>query len=226
MNYFPIFLDVSEKNCLVIGAGVVGKRKIATLVSCSPKGLTILDTSPPDSEIQALLGNNPAWRYEQRSFLPQDLEQISLVLICTNDARYNQMISSLCKEKNILCNSATASPEADTLLPATLSRNDLTLAISTGGKSPALARHLRLRLERMIGEEYGPALQLLGKIREDVLALQLSERHNKAIFSALAQDELLAIISARDTNRLAGLLQSVLPDALHDKIRTVYVSLF
>lgn len=226
MNYFPIFLDLSEKNCLVVGAGTVGKRKIATLVSCAPKGLLVLDTSPPDSDIQALLKKNPAWRYEQRSFLPQDLELVSLVLICTNDPLYNAMINSQCKKKNILCNSATVSPEADTLLPATLTRNDLTLAISTGGKSPALARHLRLRLEKMIGEEYGPALNLLGKIREDVLALQLSERHNKVIFSALAGDELLAIISARDTNRLKNLLQSVLPDALHDTIGTSYLSLF
>lgn len=225
MRYFPIFLDISQKNCLVIGAGTVGKRKIATLVSCSPKGLTVLDTAPPDNEIQTLLKKNPVWRYEQRSFSPHDLEQVSLVLICTNDPQYNAMISSLCKEKNILCNSATASCEADTLLPATFTQNDLTLAISTGGKSPALARHLRLRLEKIIGEEYGPALNLLGKIRKDVLALHLSERHNKTIFSALAQDELLEIVRTRDSNRLAKLLRSVLPDALHNKIRTLYVSL-
>ena len=230
MKYYPIFLNLKQKNCLVVGAGQVGKRKILTLANYSPKKLIIIDIAPADKEISTLLVQNPNWQFIKRPFQKQDLQDIFLVLACTEDAKLNEQIAELCRKKNILCNNANKLPkndlttQADIILPAICSQSDFTLAISSSGKSPALAKHLRQRLEKMISEEYAPATILLGKIRQDVLALKLAQGHNAQIFSALAVDELLTCIKLQDKNKLEQFLQITLPQQLHPKIKTDYVN--
>lgn len=232
MKYYPVFLNLEQRNCLVVGAGQVGKRKILTLANYSPQKLTIIDIAPADKEISILLAKNPNWQFIKRPFQKEDLQNIFLVLACTEDAKLNEQIARLCREKNILCNSANKlqkndpTTQADIILPAICSQNDFTLAISSGGKSPALAKHLRQRLEKMISEEYAPTAILLGKIRQDVLALKLAQGHNAQIFSALVGDELLTCIKLQDKNKLEQFLQVTLPQQLHPKIRTDYVNLF
>ncbi len=230
MKYYPVFLNLKQKNCLVVGAGQVGKRKIMTLTNYAPKKLTIIDIAPPDKEIATLLANNPNWQFIKRPFQKQDLKDIFLVLACTEDTKVNEQIAGLCQKKNILCNSANnlqkngdLNTQADIILPAICSQDDFTLAISSGGKSPALAKHLRKRLEKMIREQYAPAAILLGKISQDMLALKLAQEHNAKIFSALAGDELLTYIKLRDKNKLEQFLKTTLPQELHKQIGTSYV---
>ena len=220
MRYYPVFLDLKQRNCLVVGAGSVGRRKISTLLESGVKELLIIDSNPPDQELQGLL-QNPACIFERREFKDRDLDNRFMVFACSNDKNLNLKISELCRQKNILCNVADQPEQGDMILPALYRQGDLTIAVSTGGHSPALSRKIRQRLESCFGPEYKLLILLLGRIRPLILEISADSATNKDIFRSLADEPILEAIQARDLDRLKGLMQERLPQKLHPKLGAI-----
>jgi precorrin-2 dehydrogenase/sirohydrochlorin ferrochelatase len=197
MRYYPMFVSLAGRACLVVGAGQVGLRKIETLADCNAASILVVDKNPPDEALCALL-KRPALSFAQRDFLEHDLDGVFLAIASTSSPAVNQRISELCRQRGVLCN-IVDQPEACTfIVPATVRRGDLTLAISTGGQSPALAKRIRKDLQEAFGQEYALFLDLMGRLRPLVLSLGLDTGANTEIFRALVGSRLLEALRLGD----------------------------
>ena len=213
MSYYPIFLDLTDRTCVVVGAGDVGQRKIRTLLQCGVKKIFVYD---PYSELPDDLASKAhSLEFKKRQVKPEDLDGADLVFVCTNDKELNRFIALQCKKKNIFCNVATSPLESDFILPSIFTRGDLCLAISTGGHSPALAKKIRLELESVFGPEYELLTRLLSKIRPVVLSLGRKQQENASIFRRLISSELLQALELRERQRIEKVLKEILPKDLH-----------
>jgi len=217
MHYFPAFLDLRGRICLVAGAGRVGSRKIARLLDCGPALLRVVDPSP-DSTLEAELRSRPSVELIKRAFRPDDLEGAFLVIAGTADARINTEISRLCRQKNILCNIVDQPELCSFIVPALLQRDDLLIAVSSQGASPALARRIRTELEERFGPEYAAWLKLLRCLRPLVVGLGRSSESNKDVFRALTDQEILERLRAGDGPGLREAVKRCLPEELHSQV--------
>jgi precorrin-2 dehydrogenase/sirohydrochlorin ferrochelatase len=217
MQYFPVFLDLREKHCLVVGAGSVGRRKIRALLERDPAGVLVIDTSPPGDEFKKVL-RNPLMTYEVREFQEQDLDDKWLVIASTDNEELNWRISNLCKERSILCNIVDQPEKCSFIVPAVFRQGDLTLAVSTGGSSPALAKRIRQGLDEYFGSHYGGFLALMSRLRPLVLELGHSTENNSALFRELVNSDLLEAFEARDREKSVEIMERMLPSELHPAI--------
>ena len=220
MRYYPIFLNLARKKCLVVGAGQVGRRKIATLASCGAEEVLVLDVAPLSPSGASLL-DYACVRFERRPFAPDDLDGRFLVIASTSDEELNWRISRLCEERGIPCNIVDQPEKCSFIVPALFTRGDLTLAVSTGGSSPALARKIRHDLGEYFGAQYGAFLTLMGRLRPLVLGLGQGTDHNSELFRAIVDSPLLDAIKGRDVPKALSILRSILPESLHGQLEAM-----
>ena len=158
-SYYPVFLDLEGRVAVVIGGGAVAARKAESLQKA---GARVIAVAPRFSaEFEAL----PV-ELRRRGYEPDDLDGATLVIAATDDAAVNQRVAADCRERRILVNVADDAELCDFLVPAVIDRGSIQLAISTGGKSPALARRLKADLQQALGDEYRAINDLLGELRE------------------------------------------------------------
>lgn len=213
MQYYPLFVNLEKKACLVVGAGCVGKRKIKSLIDSGAGSVTIVDTNPADQDIAEILSLDNV-NFKWREFNDNDLDNKFLVIACTSNKEVNNRISELCAERNILCNRADQPESGSFIVPATVKRGDLTVAISTAGQSPAMAKRIRRELQENFGDEYGTLLSLMGRIRPLMLGLGLDTEDNTAVFRSLVNSELLTVIKEQNLDAAIEILKESLPDPL------------
>lgn len=217
MRYYPIFVNIAGKSCLVVGAGGVGRRKINTLHECGAKDILIVDPEPLNEEILDML-DLPGIRREKRSFQEEDLLGMSIVIASTSDENLNWKISRLCEEKGIFCNIVDQPEKCGFIVPAIFSQGDLTIAVSTGGVSPALSRKIRIELGNIFGTSYGNFLMFLGRLRPALLELQMGTETNRKIFNRIIYSDLLPLLENADLEAVIQRLHDILPEELHSKI--------
>ncbi|MBU0484248.1 MAG: bifunctional precorrin-2 dehydrogenase/sirohydrochlorin ferrochelatase [Proteobacteria bacterium] len=209
MEYFPVNLKISGRHCVVIGGGRVAERKAKALLSC---GGLITVISPELTSELAALHRAGSLRWIDRHYRSGDLRQAFLVIAATDDPEAQRIIAAEADEYNILLNVADVPKWCNFILPATVSRGDLTVSVSTGGKSPALARKLRRQLELQFGPEYEVLLIILGEVRTKVLKSERSQSDNKQIFEALLHEDFLVWVCNHDWERIDRHLHDILKD--------------
>lgn len=207
MLYYPINLNIRNKQCLVIGGGKVAERKVETLLSCGAK---VKIVSPELTEGLRKILTEEEVTYAERGYRGGDLEGVFLVVACTDDREVNVAVSNEAQGKNILCNVVDKPDLCNFIVPSIVSRGDLMITISTAGKSPALAKRLRRELEERYGEEYEHLLKIMGAIRPKVLARNKPQSENEVVFNQIVNSELLDLIRAKDYARIDNLLEEVL----------------
>jgi precorrin-2 dehydrogenase/sirohydrochlorin ferrochelatase len=207
MRYYPVNLDVKDRRCLVVGGGAVGLRKVRTLLSC---GARVTVVSPEAGSALQELAATGKIIWHRRDYRAADLEETFLVIGATDSEAINQQISSDALSRNVLCNIADRPAACNFILPAIIAQGDLVLTVSTSGKSPAFARHLRKELEGQFGQEYKTLLELMGAIRSRLLAEAHAPEAHKPLFEGLIKGGLLARIRERDTNGVNRLLFDIL----------------
>lgn len=218
MRYYPLLLDLREMRCLVVGAGEVGVRKIVGLLACEPRQVTAVDLLPPSGEVRTIVARHENFVYFQRPFDENDVPGNSLVFACTSSREINAQVGAACKRHHVLCN-MTDDPECgDFVLPASVTRGDLTITVSTSGASPALARNIRQDLEAMYGPEYEAFTRLLSSIRPALLGLGQTSDNNRSVFRQLAASPLPHLIKTQDRDSCREVLRSLLPSPLHPRI--------
>ena len=219
MSYYPLFLNLAGKNLLVVGAGKVGRRKIASLPAASPGSISVVDPGLDEAAVRELAEFWPCPLHcLARPFVPEDLEDKALVFASSNDHNVNSFVAALCAVRGILCNSAAPPGSGDCIVPAHFSKSGLTLALSTEGQSPALARFLREELEAWVEKRYDPLLAVLGRLRPLLLQLHLSTASNAAVFRALVHSPLADHLEKGDHAAAGVLLAGVLPEPLHSRL--------
>lgn len=163
MNFrYPIFLDLAGKRCLVVGEGPEIAGKVSGLVSAGAEVTYLNPNAVPVIEELATLG---LVRWEQRVFHTGDLAGFFLAITDLDD---NTLVFREAEERGVLCNAADDPANCRFSFGSVHHQGDLTIAISTNGKCPALAVRLRQRFENDFGPEYGELIELLGKLRQEI----------------------------------------------------------
>jgi precorrin-2 dehydrogenase/sirohydrochlorin ferrochelatase len=207
MRYYPVQLDIQGRNCLVIGGGAVGTRKVQTLRAC---GAQVTVVSPAATEALCGLAAEGAIILTLRDYASEDLAGMFLVIGATDDEALNRRISAEAGRRQILCNIADRPQMCSFILPSILQRGDLTITVSTAGKSPAFAKKLRRTLAAQYGEEYAAFLELMGAIRQRLLAGAHAPEAHKPLFEALIEADLPALIRTNQRDAINALLEKVL----------------
>lgn len=163
--YYPIFLNLRGKKCVVVGGGRVALRKVKTLLDC---GADITVISPkPHAEISKLF-KNKAIQLVRRNYEPGDLRGAALSIAATHVKKINRKVAEASKKNGSLVNVVDDSEPSDFIIPSSFRRGDLSVAVSTSGMSPALAKKIRAKLEKNIGIEYAYLLSLIAEIRSEI----------------------------------------------------------
>ena len=217
MQHYPLFLNLTAKDILVVGAGAVGRRKIASLLPCSPRSVTVVDPGLSPADAREFAASGPV-RCLPRAFAPDDLTGKALIFAAAGKREVNALVAALCRERGIFCNIADAPEESDFFVPAHATSEGITLAVSTGGQSPALARRLRAELEAWLGTRYAGLFTVLSRLRPLVLGLGLPTEENSALFRALVNSPLADLLEKRQRAAAEALLAESLPQALHARI--------
>ena len=220
MSYYPIFLSLKDRECLVVGAGEVGRRKIEGLVRGGAGRVVVVDTAEPAGEM-AELAAMPEVDFQVRGFEDEDLDGKWLVIASTSSEEVNWRISNLCRERGILCNIVDQPEKCSFIVPAVVQQGDLTLAVSTGGSSPAMAKRIRRDLQSAFGEEYARMLLVMSRLRPLVLGLDRPTSENTKVFQAVVASGLMDALARADAADAAEELEAVLPQELHPRIPEV-----
>jgi len=207
MRYYPVHLDIQNRNCLVVGGGAVGTRKVVTLLDC---GAQVTVISPVVSHQLRDFAKSGLIKLRQRPYQSGDLDGMFLVIGATDDEGLNRRISSDAEHRNTLCNIADRPEVCNFILPSIVQRDDLVITISTSGKSPALAKKLRKTLEHQFGEEYGIFLKLMGAIRKKLLSQAHQPEAHKHLFEKLIAADVIAMIQKGKTAEIDALLFEIL----------------
>ncbi len=203
MRYYPVSLDIAGKNCLVVGGGAVGTRKVKTLLKC---GAIVCVISMDFTKSLNDLANTTDLTLLDRPYCESDLKEKFLVISATDDKILNKKISDDACRQQVLCNIADRPDASDFILPAVVHRGDLTIAISTSGKSPAFSKKLRKDLEEQFGEEYSQFLELMGAARKKLLQTGHAPDTHKQLFKSLIKEGLLELIQKKDIINIDMLL--------------------
>ncbi len=161
---YPVNLNLAGRRCLVIGGGKVAERKVAALLQ---SGAAVTVISP------TLTGNLASWlatghfNYKAEIFSPVDVQGYLLVLCTTDSPAVNEQAAILAKAAGALVNVADCPELCDFTIPARLLQGGLSIAVSTGGQSPALARVLRDELAKQYGQEYADYLEIVARLRRE-----------------------------------------------------------
>src|SRR5438552_12401853 len=185
---FPMFLKLSARPCLVLGAGTIAESKIAGLLEAGGRVRVVAPEATPQVRSWAQ-SNSIEWH--QRSFQPDDLTGMFLVVAATSSEELHQRIFEEATRRGVLCNIVDVPVLCDFYYPAVVQRGALQIAISTAGKSPALAQRLRKQLEER-SEEHTSELQSPDHL---VCRLLLEKKKNRKIVNDVTRDSKRTFIS-------------------------------
>lgn len=165
-SYYPIFLDISGKRCVVVGGGQVAWRKVTSLLENNAVVEVVSPVICP--EIQKLADSGKIV-LKQKAYQTGDLKGAVLAIAATDDSDTNTQVSSEGRANSILVNVVDDAAKSDFILPSCLQRGDLTIAVSTSGRSPALARKIRTLLETQFSREYSDITLMINEVRSEML---------------------------------------------------------
>jgi siroheme synthase-like protein len=169
-DYYPIFLNIRGKKCVVVGGGGVAERKVRSLVE---HNASILVISPHVSEGLAELAAQGVIKVARRDYRPGDLKDALVVIAATDDPEVNNLVADEGQRRGTLVNVVDAPQSSNFIVPSLVRRGDVCIAISTGGRSPALSRKIRTQLEQSFGPEYASLALLLSEVRRELRGTQV-----------------------------------------------------
>jgi precorrin-2 dehydrogenase/sirohydrochlorin ferrochelatase len=193
--FYPAFIDLENRPVLVVGGGTVAERKVETLLET---GALVTLVSPEITD--QLQGYSKSKRITvlQRGFIPSDLDGVLLVISATDDPKTQSEVASIAASKNILVNTVDKPDLCSFIVPAILRRGDITIAISTSGKSPSLAAELRTRLDRVLTDEIARTAEVLGAVRQEVHQHFTSSDERKRVFDSIIGSGIVEWIAGYD----------------------------
>ena len=166
MSYYPIFIPVDGKSCLVAGGGKVAERKVQTLLKFNARVKVV---SPRVSRKIAALAEKKKIILKKRAFSPSDLDGALLAIGTTDDKKVNELISKEARKRNIPVNIVDNKSLCTFICPSIVKRGNLTIAISTQGCAPAFSKKIRKEIEATYGKEYGRIVASAGRFRTQVV---------------------------------------------------------
>ncbi len=211
MRYYPICLRIEGRRCLVVGGGAVAARKARGLIEA---GAEVVVVSPElGAGLQRLHGEGRV-SWVARGYQEGDSQGFFLVMAATDDPTVQGLVRADASRHRSLLNVADVPERCDFILPAVVQRGSLSLAISTSGKSPALAKRLQDELGQWLGPEYALLNEVMGLIRPHVRRRGWSQPENERLFKGLIEGGILEIIVRADGPGLIDYLERGLGQTL------------
>jgi precorrin-2 dehydrogenase len=194
---FPMFLKLAGRPCLVVGAGAIAQSKIESLLEAQAKVRVVAPVAT--AKIRSWAGSRRiTWR--QRRFQSSDLKKTFLVVAATSSAELHERIFRQATKRGVLCNIVDVPDLCDFYYPAVVHRGALQIAISTSGRSPALAQRLRKELEKQFGPEYEQWLEQLTKSRGRLHNQNLDPDERKRLLHSQASRKAFAVFRRKRSN--------------------------
>lgn len=194
--YYPIYLDIEDRSVVIIGGGNVCARKAETMMKY---GARVTIVSPEFTDEIEQWARDGSLSIRRKPYDAADLDGAHIVIASTDDQSVNEQIAADCRGRRIPVNVVDVTPLCEFIVPAIIEKGSIQIAVSTGGKSPALARTLKEDLQRAIGPEYAEVNDVLGTLREEAKRVLPTDVDRKRFFDAIIASGVLEML--RDGRR-------------------------
>lgn len=181
MAYFPMFIELKHRKCLVVGGGQIAFRKVKTLMDFGA------DVCVAAKEILPCILEMEGVCCMEKEFEPSDIADFTLVVAATDEKELNSRISEICREKNIPVNAVDQIEDCSFIFPAYVKEGEVVAAFSSGGLSPVTAQYLKAQIRPILTPHLGDVAAFLGSIREMVHKCTKTEAQRKQIYKELLQ---------------------------------------
>ena len=204
-TFYPVFLNLTERRCVIIGGGQIAEGKISKLLD---SGAKIIVISPDATQGIRGFAERGQIELDLRKYQEGDLQGAFIAIAATNDRMVNQEIFEEAEKQGILLNAVDDMPRCSFIAPSIVEKGPVTVAISTGGASPALARKLREKMEVSSALDWADATSVLSKARQVIKDKQIAVDPQR--WQCCMTDELLTMIQAGHENEALDLLMDLL----------------
>ncbi|MGZ8796239.1 MAG: precorrin-2 dehydrogenase/sirohydrochlorin ferrochelatase family protein [Thermoanaerobaculia bacterium] len=194
--YYPIYLDIEGRNVVIVGGGNVCARKAETMMKY---GARVTVVSPQFTDEIEQWARQGCLALSRKKYDQSDLEGVNIVIASTDDEAINTQIATDCRQRRIPVNVVDVTALCEFIVPAIIEKGSVQIAISTGGKSPALARTLKEDLQRFVGPEYDEVNQALFSLREGAKKGLPTDADRKRFFDGIVGQGILDML--RDGRR-------------------------
>ena len=205
-TYYPIYLQLNEQPCVVIGGGKIAEGKVDGLLAADAKVKIISPELTP--HLQHLVDQKQI-EYIPRTHQHGDLSGAFMVICATDQAAINHQVWEEASANQQLVNVVDDTPRCNFIAPAILRKGDLTIAISTAGRAPALAVRLKERLQNELGPEYERFLELAGQLREPLARHIPDFETRKALWYELVDSNILEFLAVGDESSAREIISQV-----------------
>jgi precorrin-2 dehydrogenase/sirohydrochlorin ferrochelatase len=195
MSHYPVYLDLRNRPCFVIGGCGMAEEKVRGLLESKAR-VTVISPDLTGELTRMAAEGRIDWI--SRRFRRGDLRTAFLVVVVMQPQAVSEAVWEETRGRNVLVNTLDDVPHCDFIAPAIVRRGDLTVAISTGGKAPVLAVRLRQRLERELGEEHAKFLELAGKVRKPLAKLWPDFATRKELWYRLIDSDVIHLLRRGD----------------------------
>jgi len=206
MEFYPVCLDISGERCVVVGGGEVAERKAAGLLECGAKVVLVARDLITELRVMKDAGKI---KHVANDYTKECLEEAFLVIGATDREDVNEKVSQDARDRGILVNIVDVPARCNFIVPSVFRRGDLLVAVSTGGKSPALARRLREEIEERYGPEYGTLLGIMGDLRGRIIARGASSAENRVLFESVLDSDILRYIREEKGTRVWEIIRDL-----------------
>jgi siroheme synthase-like protein len=189
--YYPIYIDIEDHAVLIIGGGNVCARKAETMVRY---GARVTIVSPEVTDEIAAWESGGVLAIRRKRYEEDDLEGASIVIASTDDPCVNARVARDCRRRRIPVNVVDVTHLCEFIVPAIIEKGSVQIAVSTGGKSPALGRTLKEELQRTIGPEYAEVNDLLGTLRKSAKRVLPTDVDRKRFFDGIIAAGILEML--------------------------------
>ncbi len=205
MSYYPVFLDLRERPCLVVGGGRTAHGKIVGLLRAGALVRVVAPTVTGAIEELAARGK---LTIVARPYAREDVRGFHIVVAATDEPDVNRQVSADGRQAGVLVNVVDAPELSQFIAPAILERGELQVAVSTSGASPAFAAFVRDHIGDVIGPEFATSLAILRRVRERLRSRSMEDR--RRIQQAITEGGLTERVRRRDLAGIDGLLRAAL----------------
>ena len=208
MRYYPIFLNLTDQLSIIVGGGTIAEGKVTGLLEADAKVLVI---APEVTPAMRELAESGRVTWEQRAYRDGDLEGAAIAISATDDPEVNHQVWAEANRRGILINVVDDVPYCNFIAPALVRRGDITLAISTNGKMPALAAHMRREMDKTFGDDYLKLLEMTAPLRVELGTKNLPYKTRQQLWRKLFEEtELLSLIRQDKEEAAQALAREVL----------------
>lgn len=198
MAYFPMFVDMTKRECLIVGGGNVAYRKVIVMLDFGAKvtvvaedicdelrKLTIDDIASEDKTGSYTANKENRITFIKRRFERKDCDGMEMVIAATDDNALNHEIAEYCKAKDIMVNAVDQKADCSFIFPSYIKEKNLVAAFSSGGNSPVLTQYLKGKEQEILTPFLGELNEYMGQIREKVIAQYDTQAERKRVFKEI-----------------------------------------